>query len=168
MRTVGGSDRRTSGPPHAPTIEGVAPWPRVGDLREDVGMAHLQMFDDDDPLLEMVREIALALPGAREKISHGRPAFHSVKVHCYYGGALKVDGQWVQHPQSIVAHLPPGETAALREDPRAFVPAYLGPSGWSGIDLDERTDRDELAELIEESYRTVAGARLVAQLDART
>lgn len=128
-------------------------------------MAHAQMFDDDDPTLETVREIALALPGAREKISHGRPAFCTVKVHCYYGGSQKVDGQWVQHPQSVMLHLPPAESAALQEDPRSFVPAYLGPSGWLGIDLDERTDRDELVELIEESYRTVAGARLVAQLD---
>ena len=128
-------------------------------------MAHAQMFDDDDPMLETVRGIALALPGAREKISHGRPAFHTVKVHCYYGGSRKVDGQWVQHPHSIVLHLPPAETAALLEDPRSYVPAYLGPSGWFGMDLDSRTDNAEIAELIEESYRTVAGARLVAQLD---
>lgn len=128
-------------------------------------MAHERMFDEDDPMLERVREIALALPGAQEKISHGRPAFYTGKVHCYYGGSLKVDGRWEQHPHSVVLHLPPGETAALQEDPRAYLPAYLGPSGWLGIDLDERTDRRELAELIEESYRTVAPKRLVAELE---
>lgn len=128
-------------------------------------MAHAQMFDDDDPLLERVRSIALALPGAREKISHGRPAFHTVKVHCYFGGARKVDGQWEQHPHAVMLHLPPSETAALREDPRSFEPAYLGPSGWIGLDLDARTGAAELAELIEESYRTVAPRRLIAQLD---
>lgn len=128
-------------------------------------MAYAQMFDEDDPMLETVREIALALPEAREKISHGRPAFHTVKVHCYYGASQKVDGLWVQHPQSIVVHLSAAETAALSADPRSFVPAYLGPSGWLGIDLDERTDHDELAELIDESYRMVAPQRLVAQLD---
>ncbi|MGO1228475.1 MULTISPECIES: MmcQ/YjbR family DNA-binding protein [unclassified Brachybacterium] len=150
----------------AQNLEGGAGlWPRGRGLREDDDMAHPLMFDDDDPMLETVREIALALPGAREKISHGRPAFHTVKVHCYYGGSQKVAGQWVQHPQSIVVHLPPAESAALLEDPRSFVPAYLGPSGWLGIDLDSRTDSQEIAELIEESYRTVAGARLVAQLD---
>ena len=36
-------------------------------------MAHPQMFDDDDPWLERVREIALALPGAKEKISLAGP-----------------------------------------------------------------------------------------------
>ncbi|WP_114853778.1 MmcQ/YjbR family DNA-binding protein [Brachybacterium sp. YJGR34] len=131
-------------------------------------MEHPQMFDDDDPQLEAVRRIALALPGAAEKISHGRPAFHTVKVHCYYGGALKVAGQWEQHPQSVLLHLPPAEAAALREEPRAYVPAYLGGSSWIGLDLDERTSPQELAELIEESYRTVAPRRLVAQLDARS
>ncbi|GAA1316710.1 MAG: MmcQ/YjbR family DNA-binding protein [Brachybacterium tyrofermentans] len=130
-------------------------------------MAHPQMFDDDDPMLERVRSVALALPGAKEKISHGRPAFCTVKVHCYYGGALKVDGQWEQHPQAVLVHLPPSETAALAEDPRTFAPAYLGASGWIGVDLDARTTDAELAELIEESYRRVAPKRLVAELEDR-
>ncbi|AXK45763.1 MmcQ/YjbR family DNA-binding protein [Brachybacterium saurashtrense] len=130
-------------------------------------MPHPQMFDDDDPVLERVRTIALALPGAEEKVSHGRPAFHTVKVPCYYGGARKVDGAWEQHPRSVLVHLPAAERAALAEDARSFVPAYLGPSGWLGIDLDDRTDDAELAELVEESYRTVAPARLIAELEAR-
>ncbi|MGP5694883.1 MmcQ/YjbR family DNA-binding protein [Brachybacterium alimentarium] len=129
-------------------------------------MVHPQMFDDDDPLLALVRSIALAVPGSHEKISHGRPAFHTVKVHCYYGGARKVEGEWEQHPQSVLLHLPASESAAVQEYPASFVPAYLGGSGWIGLDLDERTDPAELAELIEESYRTVAPRRLVAELDS--
>lgn len=135
-------------------------------VREDRSMAHPRMFEDDDPWLTRVRSIALALPGAQEKISHGRPAFFTDRVHCYYGGARKVEGQWEQHPQCVVLHLPPAETAALREEPRTFSPAYLGTSGWIGVDLDARTDPVELAELIEESYRLVAPRRLVAELDA--
>ncbi|GAA1294958.1 MmcQ/YjbR family DNA-binding protein [Brachybacterium alimentarium] len=129
-------------------------------------MVHPQMFDDDDPLLALVRSIALAVPGSHEKISHGRPAFHTVKVHCYYGGARKVEGEWEQHPQSVLLHLPASESAAVQEYSASFVPAYLGGSGWIGLDLDERTDPAELAELIEESYRTVAPRRLVAELDS--
>jgi predicted DNA-binding protein (MmcQ/YjbR family) len=129
-------------------------------------MAHRRMFEDDDPWLARVRSIALALPGAQEKISHGRPAFFTDRVHCYYGGARKVEGRWEQHPQCVVLHLPPAEAAALQEEPRTFVPAYLGASGWIGVDLDARTDPVELAELIEESYRLIAPRRLVAELDA--
>jgi hypothetical protein len=45
------------------------------------------------------------------------------------------------------------------------VPAYLGPAGWLGLDLDERTDLEEVGELLEDSFRLTAPARLVATLD---
>ena len=46
-------------------------------------MAHPQKFDDGDPVLARVRELALALPDAGEKVSHGRPAFFTTKVFAY-------------------------------------------------------------------------------------
>ncbi|HUG95635.1 MAG TPA: MmcQ/YjbR family DNA-binding protein, partial [Pleomorphomonadaceae bacterium] len=100
-----------------------------------------------------------------EKVSHGRPAFFTTKIFAYYGGSRKVDGEWVQHPQSIMLLPDAAEREALVQDPRAFVPAYLGPYGWIGLDLDERTSDDELAELLEDSYRRTAGPRRVARLD---
>lgn len=125
------------------------------------------MFDDD-PVLARVRELALALPEAKEKVSHGRPAFHTVKVFAYYGGSLKVDGEWVQHPQSLVLLADPDERAALVQDPRAYVPAYLGPSGWIGVDIGGTDDWDEVAELLDASFRLTAPARAVRELDSRT
>ena len=65
-------------------------------------MVHPLMFDDDDPLLLLVRQIALGFPGADEKISHGRPAFFTTKVFAYYGGSIKVDGAYEQHEHSLV------------------------------------------------------------------
>jgi predicted DNA-binding protein (MmcQ/YjbR family) len=115
-------------------------------------MAHPQMFDDDDPFLARVRELALALPDADEKVSHGRPAFFTKKVFAYYGGSVRVDGEWVQHPHALLILPEPDERPALEQDQRSFVPAYLGPSGWLGIDLDETTDWDEVAELLDASY----------------
>ena len=38
---------------------------------------------------------------------------------------------------------------------------YLGVSGWVGLDLDDSTDWDEVAELVETSYRLTAGVRRV-------
>ena len=131
-------------------------------------MAHAKMFDDDDPHLARVRELALGLPEAAEKVSHGRPAFYTKKVFCYYGGSLKVDGTWIQHPHSIMILPDADERRALQEDPRVYVPAYLGPSGWLGIDLDENTDWTEVAELFDMSFRATAPKRAVAELDART
>ena len=125
------------------------------------------MFDDDDPVLGRVRELATALPGTAEKVSHGRPAFFTKKVFAYYGGSLQVDGAWVQHPQAGIV-LPDGDDrVALLEEPRSFVPAYLGPSGWMGVDLDAGGDWTEVAELLDASYRLTAPKAMVAELDAR-
>ena len=56
---------------------------------------------------------------------------------------------------------------ALLDDDRTFVPAYLGPSGWIGLDLDDDTDWSEVAELLDASFRLTAPTRDVAELDAR-
>ena len=124
------------------------------------------MFDDDDLCLQRVRELSAALPGSAEKVSHGRPAFHTKKVFAYYGGSLKIDGDWVQHPHSLVVLPDPGDRQALLEDDRVYVPAYLGPSGWIAIDLDTDTDWTEIAELLDASYRLTAPKRHIAELDA--
>ncbi|WP_435198432.1 MmcQ/YjbR family DNA-binding protein [Janibacter sp. GS2] len=130
-------------------------------------MAHPLMFDESDPLLHRIRDLALDLPGAREKVSHGHPAFFTTKVFAYYGGTIAVDGEHVSHTQSLVIHPDADEARALLQDPRCYRPAYLGPSGWVGLDLDEETNWDEVAELLETSFRETAGRRLIAQLDAR-
>lgn len=130
-------------------------------------MTHPIMFQQDDPLLARVRTIALALPEADEKISHGRPAFFTQKVFCYYGGSVRIDQEWIAHDAAIMVRPDPADDPALRQDPRFWVPAYLGPSGWLGIDLDDGTDWQELAELIDASYRVTAPRRLVHELDAR-
>lgn len=124
------------------------------------------MFDDDDPYLARVRAIAAEFPGTAEKISHGRPAFHTKKLFAIYGGSLKVDGEWVQHPRSVLLLLDPDERLALLGEARTYVPAYWGPSGWLGVDLDEETDWTEIAELLDTSFRLTAPKRFVAELDA--
>lgn len=128
-------------------------------------MTHPIMFSEDDPVLALVRERALRLPGAAEKISHGHPAFYTAKVFAYYGGSVKVAGEYVQHDPSIVLQADLAGREALRARPEAYVPAYLGPSGWTGLDLGPDTDWDEIADLIEDSFRVTAGKRLVAELD---
>ncbi|BCJ49700.1 hypothetical protein Asp14428_11750 [Actinoplanes sp. NBRC 14428] len=123
------------------------------------------MFDDADPLLGRVRAFALALPGAAEKISHGHPAFYTTRVFAYYGGSVKVDGVYQRHEHSVLVLLDPGERAALLGEARCYLPAYLGASGWLGVDLGDDTCWDEIGELIETGYRRTAGKRRVALLD---
>lgn len=95
-------------------------------------MSHPQMFDSDDPYLTRVREFALDLPRAAEKVSHGRPAFYTAKVFCYYGGSVKQPGgysEFIQHDAAILVVPDEGERPALLADPRCFFPAHLGPHG---------------------------------------
>lgn len=125
------------------------------------------MFDDDDPILAKVRELATTFPDVDEKISHGRPAFFTKKIFTYYGGSLKVDGVYVQHGQSIVIAPDDDDRRALLEDPRVYVPAYLGAWGWIGVDLTEDADWSEVRELLDASYRLTAPKRSIAALDAR-
>lgn len=128
-------------------------------------MAHPQMFDDDDPYLARVRELALALPGSAEKVSHGRPAFYTTKVFAYYGGSRKQGDDWVQHPHSVMIQPDADDRHDLLQHRRVYVPGYLGASGWLGVDLDEHTDWTEVAELLDASFRLTAPKRNIAQLD---
>lgn len=146
-------------------MEGPTSGPAVRFPRTLGPVAHPKMFEDDDPLLGRVREVALGLPDADEKVSHGRPAFFTTKVFAYYGGSRRVDGEWVQHGQAIIVLPDEDDRRALLEDPRVFVPAYLGPSGWIGVDLDDDTDWTEVAELLDASYRRTAPKRSIARLD---
>ncbi|MCD5352903.1 MmcQ/YjbR family DNA-binding protein [Kineosporia mesophila] len=131
-------------------------------------MAHPTMFEDCDPLLARVRELALGLPDAAEKISHGRPAFCTTKVFAYYGGSVREAGEWVPHDHAVLVPADPDSRTALEQDPRCFVPAYRGPSGYIGLDLEAASDWEEVAELLQESYRLTAGTRRVARLGLKS
>lgn len=128
-------------------------------------MTHPLMFDADDPLLARLRAIALALPGAAEKISHGRPAFFTKKVFAYYGGTTKQEHSEGLHPPRLSVLLEPDERLAMLDE-GAIAPAYLGPYGWVAVDLED-ADWTRVAELVDASYRVTAPKRLVAELDAR-
>ncbi|GAB25051.1 hypothetical protein GOPIP_076_00020 [Gordonia polyisoprenivorans NBRC 16320 = JCM 10675] len=127
-------------------------------------MPHPIMFDDADPFLIRVREVALAFPDATEVVAHGRPTFRCGKMFGNYGGGEKGG---IRHDRSVLFLADPAERAALVEDPRFFVPAYFGPAGWLGILLDDATDWIEVAELLDASYRQIAPKRSIAKLDAR-
>ena len=131
-------------------------------------MAHPARFDPDDPLLERLREICMALPSVEEKVSHGRPVFFTKKIFAIFGGLVKGDHASNELGRSVLTLSDPDERPALLQDKRFFDPAYYGPSGWVGFDLrPEDLDWDEVAELVEASYRNTALVRLVRELDAR-
>lgn len=122
------------------------------------------MFDDDDPVLAKVRVRALALPDTNEKVSHGRPVFYTKKIFAYYGGSVRENDVWIPHDRALIVMPDPDDRRGLEADERAFIPAYLGPYGWIGLDLDDSTDWSEVDELLDASYRLTAPKRSLARL----
>jgi hypothetical protein len=116
--------------------------------------------------LDRVREICLALPEATERLSHGAPTFFVaakktfVMFHDDHHGD-GILGLWCAAPPGVQAEL------VTEEPDRFYVPAYVGHRGWIGVRLDRKADWAEVAEIIEDAYRTVAGPRQVKLLDAR-
>ena len=118
-----------------------------------------------DPV-NTIRQVCLGLPEVSERLSHGTPTWFVRDKKCF--AQLWPDG----HHHNDFPHLwcaaPPGSAAELiAADPDVyFRPPYVGHRGWVGVRLDTGVQADEVAEVIEDSYRIVAPKTLVARLDA--
>ncbi|GAA2123538.1 MmcQ/YjbR family DNA-binding protein [Nocardioides bigeumensis] len=116
---------------------------------------------------DRVRSICLALPGAAEKTSHGSPAFFAGKQFVM----LRHQGHHDHDFPHLWCAAPAGaQEELIASDPeRYFRPPYDGHRGWIGVRLDglQEDDWTELTETIEEAYRAIAPAKLLAELDAR-
>jgi phosphoribosylglycinamide formyltransferase 1 len=111
--------------------------------------------------LTRVRALALALPEAEEKLSHGMNAFF-VKGGKFFAYFINN-----HHGDGITALLVKAsgveEQAQLIEnDPDLYYrPAYFGPSGWIGIRLDSgETDWRHIEDWLTRSWRASAPKRL--------
>jgi len=120
------------------------------------------MSPDPEADIAKLRIIALALPDAAEKVSHGQPFFfiEKGKGFAQYWHDHHHDGA------SAVMVKTSGreEQAMLIEiDPELYYsPAYIGPSGWIAIRTDvPQTDWDHIADKVAQSWRLVAPAKLL-------
>ena len=117
-------------------------------------------------VLARLRAICLALPEANEKLSHGEPT--------WFAGKGKVFAMFDDHHHGsphLSVWLPAGlgaQEALVESNPtRFFRPPYVGVHGWVGVVLDTDPDWSQVAWLVEQAFRLVAGKRLVAELPAR-
>jgi hypothetical protein len=121
--------------------------------------------DPDDATLERLRAICLPLPEAVEAGGVGSPSF-KVRDKIFA----------MRHPLRLPTGDRPSFWCKARRGvqemlvgsapDRFAVPPYVGHHGWVAIFLDGDVDWEELADLVEESYRMTAPKRLVVRLDA--
>ncbi|OYU14831.1 MAG: phosphoribosylglycinamide formyltransferase [Alphaproteobacteria bacterium PA4] len=116
-----------------------------------------------EALLARIRTLALALPAAAEKLSHGSPGFF------VEGGKFFAYFSYDHHHDGVTGLLVKAsgleEQAQLIEnDPDLYYrPAYLGPSGWIGIRLDSGDiDWAHIEGWLARSWRASAPKRLAA------
>ena len=110
--------------------------------------------------------MCLGLPDTTERLSHGEPTWfvRDKKTFAMFANRHHDDrlALWCAAP-------PGAQEAFVGSDPeRFFRPPYVGPRGWLGVYLDVPVDWGEVGEIVEDAYRQVAPARLVAELDARS
>jgi len=116
--------------------------------------------------LTRLRRLCLALPEAREKVSHGAPTFlvEQGKVFAMFASKANHHGAG---RDAVWLNAAPGNQAMMIEaaPEQYFRPPYVGPSGWVGVWLDGvAVDWDELAELLRDSWRLAAPKKLLARL----
>ncbi|AKE88944.1 MULTISPECIES: MmcQ/YjbR family DNA-binding protein [Rhodococcus] len=119
--------------------------------------------------LDRLRALCTALPDVTERVSHGEPAWfvrrspqfatfadhhHDDRVAFWAAAPAGAQQDWIE-----------------RDPDRFFRPPYVGTRGWIGVRLDGPGATgdafwDDVADIVEDAYRTVAPKTLVARLDA--
>ena len=113
---------------------------------------------------QAVREVCLWFPETTEVISHGSPDFRvRGKTFATYVINHHGDGRvalWLNAPAGAQ------ELYTKQEPKHYFVPPYVGPRGWLGVQLDKGISWKRVAKLVREAYEKVAPPALTALLPA--
>jgi predicted DNA-binding protein (MmcQ/YjbR family) len=107
---------------------------------------------------DAVRELCLGLPNTEEVVSHGFPNF-KVKGKTFATFTINHHGDG---RVALNVHSPAGaqQLYTEMEPEHYFVPPYVGPKGWLGIELNRGIDWDTVANRVGEAYQKVAGTEL--------
>lgn len=111
---------------------------------------------------QAVREVCLWFPETEEVVSHGSPDFRvrgktftSYVINHHGDGRIAL---WLNAPDGAQEHY-------VNQEPKHyFVPPYVGPRGWLGVNLDKGISWKVVARLVREAYEKVAPASLAKSL----
>ena len=117
----------------------------------------------EERLLDRIRAIIAAWPETAERLSHGMPT---------WWGGKKTFANWAAHHHGddrlalwIKSDLDTQESLAEAQPEIFFVPPYVGPRGWLGVDVGAKVDWGVVEGLLEDGYRSVAPKRAITKLD---
>ena len=109
-----------------------------------------------------VQEVCLCLPEAEQTTNHGSPDFRVAgKTFATYVINHHGDGHlalWLRAGPGVQSMYVDGEAEYF------YVPPYVGPAGWLGVDLDRGLSWTRVADLVREAYIQVAPKSLTAEL----
>lgn len=113
---------------------------------------------------DAVRALCLSFPEAEEVRSHGMPDFRvNGKTFATYAINHHGDGRialWLNA-------LPGAQAFYVENEPEHyFVPPYVGPRGWLGVQLDRGLSWNAIAKRVREAYEKIAPPKLARLADA--
>ncbi len=111
---------------------------------------------------QAVRELCLAFPEAEETTSHGKPDYKvRGKSFAYFTINHHGDGRvalWLKAPEGA-------QQQFVSLDPDVyFVPQYVGPRGWLGMELNGAVSWGEVRARVREAWETAAPDTLAGEL----
>lgn len=112
---------------------------------------------------DVLREIMASLPETEEFVSHGFPTFRvRGKIFATYTINLHGDGR-----VALNLMAPAGAQAAfVKTRPTTyFVPPYVGPKGWLGVELDKGLGWETVRGHVRDAYEIVAPRELVRAIE---
>ena len=120
------------------------------------------MSPDPEGDLVRLRAIAMALPGAAEKVSHGAPVFYIENGRTYVWFSHDHHGNGITAAIVKVSSLDEHQMLVESDPELYYRPAYFRADGWIGIRVDVAgTDWDHIADRVAISWELVAPRRLL-------
>jgi predicted DNA-binding protein (MmcQ/YjbR family) len=107
-------------------------------------------------MLQKARKLCAALPDAEEYVMVHHPAFRVGKKPFLILG--------MKQAPTLSVNLGIEAQEDLLEDPRFETTPYIGQHGWVSVMAGDLTD-SELTQLVEQSWRRIAGKRRLAARD---